>query len=239
MYLRAVLLGPPRVFCFLLLLILMRIICAVVQCAPRLRPWLLPSGASFVSRAILLVLGFLSVQHKRILQDPDAPDAPTATRSRQSIPVVVSNHVSWADILLVGYLYRCTPNSYITPDEFSCQVYTNYSEILTLQHAKLCNFRFCVDTATAKVTWNSCTRVRTHSCMQPWIRDKGRDQKDSASGRYLRSAALHICRQGEVATTRRGPRRGVPEHSRPHRRTRPKQVGSPRAEGHWPPRHLR
>ena len=72
-----------------------------------------------MSRAMLLVLGFLNIKHKRIISDPDTPEAPTATsRSRQAIPIVVSNHVSWADILLVGYLYRCTPDCFILPYEF-------------------------------------------------------------------------------------------------------------------------
>lgn len=73
---------------------------------PSLGPWLLPSGASVVSRAMLLVLGFLNIQHKRIVKDPDTPEAPTADK-RSALPIVVSNHISWVDILLAGYLYRC------------------------------------------------------------------------------------------------------------------------------------
>jgi 1-acyl-sn-glycerol-3-phosphate acyltransferase len=101
-------LGIPRVFCCLVLLVTMRTVSAMIQCMPSLRPWLLPPTGSFVSRGMLLVLGFLNIQHKRIVVDPDTPEAPTAEkRSRQSLPIIVSNHVSWVDILLAGYLYRC------------------------------------------------------------------------------------------------------------------------------------
>jgi 1-acyl-sn-glycerol-3-phosphate acyltransferase len=108
MCLRLICFGPIRVICCLLLLVTLRAVCALIQGMPSLRPWLLPATASLVSRGMLLSLGFLNIRHKRITKDPDTPDAPTAeNRSRQSLPIVVSNHVSWVDILLAGYLYRC------------------------------------------------------------------------------------------------------------------------------------
>lgn len=111
MYCLFIFLGIPRIFCCLLLLIIIRTVCALIQCMPSLRPILLPATASFVSRGMLLVLGFLNIRHKRIMKDPDltqaAQDLASTRSKRRSLPIIVSNHVSWVDILLAGFLYRC------------------------------------------------------------------------------------------------------------------------------------
>lgn len=111
LWLRTAILVPPRVLGCLALSLTMRGICFVSSTIPATRRWLIAPGAFAVSRSLLFLLGFLHIRHQRFTCDPDRPDAPTSIADRHAIPIVISNHVSWLDILLLQYLYSA---AYVT-----------------------------------------------------------------------------------------------------------------------------
>lgn len=69
-----------------------------------------------ISRLLLFLLGFFHIRHQRIIQDPDNPGAQRGITNRHAVPLVISNHVSWLDILLLQYLYSA---AYVTRLETS------------------------------------------------------------------------------------------------------------------------
>ena len=111
----------------------MRTACFVSDNIPLLRPYVLAPAAMFIARVMLLVLGFVKIDHidwRRLkphasvssgahstpraqqLQTSLAGDSRrenqhlgNGNRSRGETPVVVCNHVSWLDILVLQIFY--------------------------------------------------------------------------------------------------------------------------------------
>lgn len=81
---------------------------------PFTRRFLIAPGAMAISRSLLFLLGFMHIRHQRFIVDPDHPDAPPGRTNRHAVPIVISNHVSWLDILLLQYLYSA---AYVTRAE--------------------------------------------------------------------------------------------------------------------------
>jgi 1-acyl-sn-glycerol-3-phosphate acyltransferase len=112
---RAAILLPPRLaFCFIAA-VTMRTVCLICTIYPFLRPWILAPAASSIARAMLFAIGVVQIRHRRITHDPDhAEEPPKAYLDRNSVPVVISNHISWLDILMLQFLYSA---AYVTRAE--------------------------------------------------------------------------------------------------------------------------
>eukprot|EP00892_Ulva_mutabilis_P012070 jgi/Ulvmu1/9235/UM005_0335.1 len=115
-WVRTAILVPPRALACLALSLTMRGICLVSTVIPATRRFLIAPGAMAISRSLLFMLGFLHIRHQRFLLDPDRCEGPKSSTNRHAVPIVVSNHVSWLDILLLQYLYSA---AYVTRAETS------------------------------------------------------------------------------------------------------------------------
>ena len=121
-YLRLALLGPLRILVSLCGALLMRIACFISQRVPATRPYILAPAAMSIARAMLFSMGFVRIRHTSWRSKPRSNGASGGSgagasvagaagqlseelRSRDETPIVVCNHVSWLDILLVQCFY--------------------------------------------------------------------------------------------------------------------------------------
>lgn len=107
-WIQAIFLIPWRLFFAILLALWMRFACALSS-IKLLWPITLGPAARGVGRAMLFVFGFVWIRHKDWRRLPGAHGA-AAMEGRQLKPrsdtaVVICNHVSWADILVVQVFY--------------------------------------------------------------------------------------------------------------------------------------
>lgn len=78
---------------------------------PPVRPWVLAPAASTFARIILLAIGFVTIQHTDWRREPprtfpkEEKWPQRKPRDRGETAIVVSNHVSWLDILVMQCFY--------------------------------------------------------------------------------------------------------------------------------------
>jgi 1-acyl-sn-glycerol-3-phosphate acyltransferase len=78
-------------------------VCRVGMAAPSIWPWVLPRAASLTAKVLLFFCGVVHYKHLdwRSLRMQGEPNREASCLDRGQVAVVVSNHVSWLDILMV------------------------------------------------------------------------------------------------------------------------------------------
>lgn len=186
LYTRAAVLLPPRAAALLCGTLLMRLACLLSTRLPALRPHLLAPAARNIGRALLFVCGIVRCRHTdwRHLGRGADGGAPPAMRSRDDTAVVVCNHVSWLDILMVQARPRsCRRSAGTPPCPPSCP-----------PHATLCS-----TPEFAKDAPKRTPGVITHFVQPAQGTDLIAKQIYGAKRVYWMRLARRLCTQGSVS----------------------------------------
>ena len=129
LYARATVLLPPRAAALLAGTLFMRFVCLLCVWLPALRAILLAPAASGIGRALLFVCGVVRVRHTDWRHRGCAGAPPV--RSRDDTAVVVSNHVSWLDILMVQVHLSppCTRRAWASRHPAACSTHSAQADV--------------------------------------------------------------------------------------------------------------
>lgn len=110
---RALCFVPARLCCCAFWVVVMWMVGLICNTFPFLRSLLLAPGCRLAGRGCLLSLGLIRIE----VESLEHPDATAPKLTRDQVPLVVANHSSYLDILLLSYMYA---PAYVTREETRC-----------------------------------------------------------------------------------------------------------------------